>query len=31
MDEIIRVLNEHGRLIAGLTDAVREKIGFKMQ
>ena len=29
MAEIIRVLSEHGRLIEGLTDAVREKIGFK--
>jgi hypothetical protein len=36
MAEIIRVLNEHtrifseqGRLIEGLTEAVREKIGFK--
>jgi hypothetical protein len=31
MAEIIRVLNEHGRLIEGLTEAVREKIGFKGQ
>ena len=38
MAEIIRVLNEHGRLLAEhgrqlerLTEAVREKIGFKGQ
>jgi exonuclease VII large subunit len=29
MAEIIRVLSEHGRLIERLTEAVREKIGFK--
>ncbi len=29
MAEIIRVLNEHGRMIERLTEAVREKIGFK--
>jgi hypothetical protein len=31
MAEIIRVLSEHGRLIERLTEAVREKIGFKGQ
>ena len=38
MAEIIRVLNEHGRILAehgrlieSLTEAVREKIGFKGQ
>jgi hypothetical protein len=29
IDEIIRVLNQHGQLIERLTQAVREKIGFK--
>ena len=29
MSEIIRVLNEHGRLLERLPEAVREKIGFK--
>ena len=29
MAEIIRVLNEHGRILEGLPEAVREKIGFK--
>ena len=29
MAEIIRVLNEHTRQLASLTEAVREKIGFK--
>jgi hypothetical protein len=29
MAEIIRALGEHGRLIQRLTEAVREKIGFK--
>ena len=27
--EIIRVLNEHGRMLERLPEAVREKIGFK--
>lgn len=31
MAEIIRVLNEHGRILESLTEAVREKIGFKGQ
>jgi hypothetical protein len=31
MAEIIRVLTEHGRLLERLTEAVREKIGFKGQ
>jgi hypothetical protein len=31
MAEIIRVLGEHGRLIERLTEAIREKIGFKAQ
>jgi hypothetical protein len=31
MAEIIRVLNEHGRLLESLPEAVREKIGFKGQ
>lgn len=31
MAEIIRVLNEHGRILEHLTEAVREKIGFKGQ
>ena len=31
MAEIIRVLNEHGRLLEHLPDAVRDKIGFKGQ
>jgi hypothetical protein len=31
MAEIIRVLNEHGRILERLPDAVREKIGFKGQ
>jgi hypothetical protein len=31
MAEIIRVLNEHSRILERLTDAVREKIGFKGQ
>ena len=29
MAEIIRVLNEHGRILEHLPEAVREKIGFK--
>jgi hypothetical protein len=29
MAEIIRVLNEHGRILERLPEAVREKIGFK--
>lgn len=29
MAEIIRVLNEHGRILANLPEAVRDKIGFK--
>jgi hypothetical protein len=29
MAEIIRVLSDHGRQLERLTDAVREKIGFK--
>ena len=29
MAEIIRVLNEHGRMLERLPEAVREKIGFK--
>ena len=29
MAEIIRVLNEHGRVLERLPDAVRDKIGFK--
>jgi hypothetical protein len=29
MAEIIRVLNEHGRLLERLPEAVRDKIGFK--
>lgn len=29
MAEIIRVLNEHGRILERLTEAIREKIGFK--
>ena len=31
MAEIIRVLTEHGRKLERLTEAVREKIGFKGQ
>lgn len=31
MAEIIRVLNEHARILEHLPDAVREKIGFKGQ
>ena len=31
MAEIIRVLNEHGRILERLPDAVREKIGFTGQ
>jgi hypothetical protein len=31
MAEIIRVLNEHGRILERLPEAVREKIGFKGQ
>jgi hypothetical protein len=31
MAEIIRVLNEHTRQLERLTEAVREKIGFKAQ
>jgi hypothetical protein len=31
MAEIIRVLTEQGRLLERLTEAVREKIGFKPQ
>jgi hypothetical protein len=31
MAEIIRVLNEHGRILERLPDAIREKIGFKGQ
>jgi hypothetical protein len=31
MAEIIRVLNEHGRTLERLPEAVREKIGFKSQ
>ena len=31
MAEIIRVLNEHTRQLERLTEAVREKIGFKGQ
>jgi hypothetical protein len=27
--EIIRVLNEHGRILEGLPEAVREKVGLK--
>jgi hypothetical protein len=29
MAEIIRVLNEHGQILEGLTNAIREKVGFK--
>lgn len=29
MAEIIRVLSEHGRILERLTEAVRDKIGFK--
>ena len=29
MAEIIRVLNEHSRLLTGLPEAVRDKIGFR--
>jgi hypothetical protein len=31
MAEIIRVLNEHGRILESLPQAVRDKIGFKGQ
>jgi len=31
MAEIIRVLNEHGRILERLPEAVRERIGFKGQ
>lgn len=31
MAEIIRVLNEHGRILERLTDAVRDRIGFRTQ
>jgi hypothetical protein len=31
MAEVIRVLNEHGRILERLPEAVREKIGFKTQ
>jgi hypothetical protein len=31
MAEIIRVLNEHSRILEHMPDAVREKIGFKGQ
>jgi hypothetical protein len=31
MAEIIRILSEHNRKIDQLTEAVREKIGFKAQ
>jgi hypothetical protein len=30
MAEIIRVLNEHGRILERLPEAVRDKIGFKV-
>jgi hypothetical protein len=31
MTEIIRVLNEHSRLLERLPEAIRDKIGFKSQ
>jgi hypothetical protein len=31
MAEIVRVLADHGRILERLTEAVREKIGFKGQ
>jgi len=31
MKEVIRVLSEHSRTIERLTEAIREKIGFKAQ
>jgi hypothetical protein len=31
MAEIIRVLNEHGRMLERLPEAIRDKIGFKGQ
>jgi hypothetical protein len=31
MAEIIRVLNEHSRILEQLPEAIREKIGFKAQ
>lgn len=31
MAEVIRVLNEHSRILEHLPEAVREKIGFKTQ
>jgi hypothetical protein len=31
MTEIIRVLNEHGRVLERLPEAIRDKIGFKAQ
>jgi hypothetical protein len=31
MAEVIRVLNEHGRLLERLPEVIREKIGFKSQ
>jgi low affinity Fe/Cu permease len=31
MKEVVRILSEHNRTIERLTDAIREKIGFKPQ
>jgi hypothetical protein len=31
MAEILRVLNDHGRMLARLPEAVRDKIGFQRQ